>query len=112
VASHTDWSDTEIDAIVRDYFWMLAKERRGQHYVKAQHRRDLLPLLDGRSHASVEMKHCNISAVLDELGHPYINGYKPRKNLQEALRIAVCRFLQTSPASLSRNAGRRRSLGK
>ena len=68
---------------------MLEKELRGQHYVKAQHRRDLPRLLDGRSDGSVEMKHCNISAVLVSVGLPYIQGYKPRKNVQQLLRTAV-----------------------
>ncbi|ANK06964.1 Hypothetical protein WLH_05703 (plasmid) [Escherichia coli O25b:H4] len=42
----------------------------------------LRQLLNGRSKSSVELKHQNISAVLDALGLPYINGYKPRGNSQ------------------------------
>ncbi|MCP8760156.1 hypothetical protein NDJ79_01170 [Escherichia coli] len=36
-----------------------------------------------------ELKHQNISAVLDALGLPYINGYKPRGNSQLLLRKSV-----------------------
>jgi hypothetical protein len=84
-----DWAVEEVEAIVRDYFEMLTKEMRGQHYVKAHHRRALLPLLDRRSEGSVEMKHCNISAVLRDLDLPYIDGYKPRPNLQQLLSDRV-----------------------
>ena len=101
-----DWSLSEIDAIVADYFAMLADELNGREYVKAEHRRALLPLLDGRSEGAIEMKHCNISAVLEELGHPYIDGYKPRKNLQDGLRTAVREYMRANPRwnSGSRNA--------
>lgn len=64
---------------------MFEKELRGEDYNKAQHRRQLLPLLDGRSEGAIEYKHQNISAVLIELGHPYIDGYKPQRNYQQLL---------------------------
>ena len=46
-------------------------------------------LLDGRSDGSIEFKHQNISAILIELGYPYIEGYKRRLNYQELLADAV-----------------------
>lgn len=64
---------------------MLQAELAGQPYSKAAHRRALVPLLNGRSEQSVEFKHANISAVLIELGFPYISGYKPRSNYQRLL---------------------------
>ena len=45
--------------------------------------------LDGRSHSAVERKHQNVSAVLIELGFPYIDGYKPLGNVQRLLRDVV-----------------------
>jgi hypothetical protein len=36
-----------------------------------------------------EFKHANISAVLIELGFPYIDGYKPRANYQQLLKDEV-----------------------
>jgi hypothetical protein len=45
--------------------------------------------LDGRSDGSIEFKHQNISAVLIELGYPYIEGYKRRLNFQGLLADAV-----------------------
>jgi hypothetical protein len=41
----------------------------------------------------VEFKHQNISAVLDELGMPWIPGYKPKLNYQNAIFDAIDRYL-------------------
>lgn len=46
-------------------------------------------LLSGRTRGSVERKHQNVSAVLIELGYPYIDGYKPLGNCQELLARVV-----------------------
>ena len=83
-----DWTDNEIDAIVGDYFDMLMHELAGQAFIKAEHRRALMGAID-RSEGSIERKHMNISAVLDALGLPYIEGYKPYRNYQKALFEAV-----------------------
>jgi hypothetical protein len=50
-----------------------------------------------RSHRSVEFKYQNISAVLDELGLPWIPGYKPKENYQNALFSAIDRYLSRTP---------------
>lgn len=68
---------------------MLGKELREEHYNKAEHNRRLQNLLSGRTRGSVERKHQNISAVLIELGYPYIDGYKPLGNYQELLARVV-----------------------
>ncbi|OOE11777.1 hypothetical protein BSR09_11135 [Stutzerimonas degradans] len=84
-----DWSQAEVEATVRDYFEMLRAEAAGVAYNKSEHNHALRRLLNGRSKSSVELKHQNISAVLDALGLPYINGYKPRGNSQLLLRKSV-----------------------
>jgi hypothetical protein len=109
VSRDRDWSPDEIDAIVADYFDMLAQELVGRDYVKAEHRRALLPRLDRRSEGSIEMKHCNISAVLDHMGLPYIDGYKPRKNLQDALRAAVAEYVKRTRLSARHPLNRQRT---
>ncbi len=81
----TDWTRTEIQAIVDDYLSMLASELAGAPYNKAAHRRALKPLLNDRSDQSIEFKHCNISAALLDAGSQYIDGYKPRANYQALL---------------------------
>lgn len=72
-----------------DYLRMLILELNGQSYDKTAHARTLMQKLNGRSRGSVEFKHCNISAVMLELGYPYINGYKPRANYQALLLDVV-----------------------
>lgn len=74
-----------MEATVADYLDMLASELQGQPYSKAEHRRRLLPLLNGRSEGAIERKYGNISAVMIELGFPYIDGYKPFVNYQQLL---------------------------
>lgn len=93
--SGTDWSDREIDLIIADYFDMLQLEMSGTSFVKA-HRNQALQELIGRSHASIEFKHCNVSAVLELLGIPTIEGYKPRRNFQGALIAGVNRYLEVN----------------
>lgn len=86
------WADDELDAIVADYFAMLGAELSGQGYVKAHHSAALMARI-GRTHRSVEFKHQNISAVLEELGMPWIPGYKPKRNYQAAIFGAIDRYL-------------------
>ena len=77
---------------------MLRLELAGKKYNKSQHRRALIPHLNNRSHASVELKHQNISTVLIEMGIPYIPGYKPRVNYQRSLLpAAVSEYLNRNP---------------
>ena len=98
------WSDDELDAIVADYFAMLEAELAGQHYVKSRHSAALMAQI-GRTHRSVEFKHQNISAVLDELGMPWISGYIPKRNYQNAIFGAIDRYLSAHPAALEPHAG-------
>ena len=87
-----DWDELELDAIISDYFAMRESELAQRPYVKAHHRAVLMRQI-GRSAASVEFKHRNISAVLQEMGLPWIWGYKPAPNYQDALFEAVDRFV-------------------
>ncbi|HMQ61049.1 MAG TPA: DUF3883 domain-containing protein [Flavilitoribacter sp.] len=87
------WSDIEVELIVADYFSMLSKELSGKSYKKSEHRKQLRPLLNSRSAGSIEFKHQNISAVLINLGQPYIKGYLPRFNYQSILDDKVIDYL-------------------
>jgi hypothetical protein len=95
----TIWQSDELDAIVADYFAMLSDELSGTPYVKSHHSADLMARI-GRSHRSVEVKHQNISAVLDELGMPWIPGYRPKPNYQNAIFDAIDRYLSGHRAIL------------
>lgn len=91
-----DWTREEVEATVSDYFEMLRLETAGAAFNKSEHNMALRQKLQARSPASVELKHQNISAVLHQLGLPFIDGYKPRGNLQALLRDIVIEHLQKS----------------
>lgn len=76
---------------------MLRQEMESQRINKAAHNRDLQTTLGARSRGAIEFKHQNISAILLELGYPYVSGYKPRRNYQELLRTVVTRQLAAFP---------------
>lgn len=95
-----NWNDAEIDLIVADYFAMLADELGGKAFNKAEHNRALQDIIP-RSRGSIEFKHQNISAVLLGLGQPWIEGYKPAANFQNALVDGVLRWLDTRPEWLA-----------
>lgn len=91
------WTNREVELIVFNYFQMLSSELKGEFYSKAQNRRALLPHLANRSEGSVEFKHQNISAILINLGQPYIKGYLPRFNYQKILEDKVLDYLIQKP---------------
>jgi len=61
-----------VTLIVADYLAMLTCELTGQSYNKAVHRRHLLAAHAWASEQALEFKHANISAVMLELGFPYL----------------------------------------
>lgn len=95
-----DWTDEQNNAIVADYFAMLAADIVGRPYSKAEHNRHLQAII-GRQRGSIEYKHQNISAVLKGLGEDWIQGYKPAFNFQASLVDAVVRWLSKHPDWLS-----------
>ena len=90
------WSDDENNAIVKDYFVMLEHEQEGRAFDKSEHRRNLMVTI-GRTNKSIEFKHMNISAVMEALGLPHIEGYTPLGNYQLALFEAVEAYLNERP---------------
>ncbi|NRB42016.1 MAG: DUF3883 domain-containing protein [Pseudomonadales bacterium] len=94
------WDWLECEACVQDYFSMLFKQIAGEKYNKAEHNRNLQLILDKRSNGSIEFKHQNISAILVELGQPYIIGYKPAFNYQSQLRDVVLAHLAANQTDL------------
>jgi hypothetical protein len=80
-----DLTAEEVSLIVADYFDMLGLDLADQPFNKAERNRTLREQLNARSKGSVEFKHQNISAVLLEMGLPYLDGYKPARNYQKRL---------------------------
>jgi hypothetical protein len=72
---------------------MLEAELRGDRPIKADFNRSLQAILSARTRGSIEYKLQNVSAVLDEQHLPFIDGYKPAKNFQEDLRLAVASWV-------------------
>ena len=69
-----NWTESEIEAIVKDYFDMLRDEQRGLVFNKSEHRRALVARIS-RTPSAIERKHMNISAVMNSLGpsaHPWL----------------------------------------
>lgn len=87
------WSMQETDAIVAAYFAMLSDDLAGLSFNKAEKNRELQEIIP-RSRGSIEFKHQNISAVMLGLGQPWIAGYKPAANFQNALVDGVLRWLE------------------
>lgn len=90
------WRPDELDLVVADYYSMLQSELTALPYSKTEHRNALMQLIR-RSKGAIEYKHQNISAVLMELGLPWINGYKPASNYQTALFDTIGRDLDARP---------------
>ncbi|MEX0965850.1 MAG: DUF3883 domain-containing protein [Bacteroidia bacterium] len=91
-----DWTATEVELIIYDYFQMLTSELKGIAYNKTEHRKTLKPLLQKRSDGSIEFKHQNISAALVKNGLPYIKGYKRRWNYQTLLEDKVVEYVKNN----------------
>lgn len=96
-----DWSKEEVILIVSDYFDMFRKELDSIDYNKSAHRRNLNPLLNNRTKA-IEFKHQNISAVLANMGLPYIKGYKPLFSYQQLLAEEVAIYLDANKSFFER----------
>jgi len=93
----SDWTRKEVELIVDDYIDMLVLELAGMPFNKAAHRRALRPKLNNRSEQSIEFKHCNISAALEDNGFRPILGYKRRANYQHLLEeVLLERLLSRS----------------
>jgi hypothetical protein len=95
---HADaWSEDEVRAVIDDYFEMFRCEMDGLAFNKAEHNRMLRDHLNDRTRGSVELKHQNISAVLTDLGLPFLPGYKPKHNYQQLLKEYVETHLAEHP---------------
>jgi 5-methylcytosine-specific restriction protein A len=86
--SGSEWSDEELLASIRAYRRLFATKQRGEPLEKASVVNELTKLI-GRSKSSVEMRMQNISAVLDEQGRDWIDGYKPLRHYPARLKELI-----------------------
>lgn len=75
-----DWTYEELEASVDTYMAIYDLDSTNQKYVKKDFYTELSEKI-GRSYKSCEYRMQNISAVLDKLGMPWIEGLKPAKNV-------------------------------
>lgn len=87
-----EWTQQEIDLVVADYFDMRSMFLRREPFVKARHH-EAITEATGRSRGSVEHKYMNISATLERLSLPWLPGYAPMRNFQEALLKTVEKYV-------------------
>jgi 5-methylcytosine-specific restriction protein A len=94
-AADDPWSDEELRATVEAYLRMLRAERLGESYVKAEENRRLREgPLSGRNKASVEFRMQNVSAVLNQQGLPWIDGYKPHGHVGAGVGSRIAAILE------------------
>jgi Domain of unknown function (DUF3883) len=91
-----EWTAGEAAVLVGSYFLMLAEEWAGRDYNKSEYRRSVIAAI-GRKPGSIERKLQNVSAILDEIGIPWIQGYKPLAHYQDSLVAVVEEHLLQHP---------------
>lgn len=87
-----DWSDEELRGSVDAYLDIAERIHRGDRVNKAEAHRALARTF-GRTAESFEFRMQNISAVLEELGLPWIRGYAPARNVGDRVKERIRRFL-------------------
>src|SRR5580698_6264492 len=88
------WTQTENRPLVEAYMEMLGLQAAGSDYSKTEYRRRVMAQTPNRSKGSIEFKFQNVSAVLEDAGLEWIEGYKPRHHGQkQALRAEVQAYL-------------------
>jgi hypothetical protein len=83
-----DWNDEELSAAVAAYNKMARCDAERKPYAKRQIYRDLAEQF-GRTEKSFEYRMQNISAVLDDLGEPWVAGLKPAANVGSSVRERI-----------------------
>ena len=91
------WSDEELAGAVDAYQVMLQSEAIRRPYNKRQIYRELSNRF-GRTDKAFEYRMQNISAVLSELGKPWVSGLKPAGNVGENVKQRIVELL-ARPAS-------------
>ncbi len=85
------WTPYEIEATLAAYLEMLRMELRGERFQKSDVVKRLQSEIPARSNRAIEAKFQNISAIRDEAGLLWIDGYKPYPHYQNSLKVAVLR---------------------
>lgn len=91
----SSWTDAELAGAVRAYVGMLHAELKGVAYSKSAVSQELRDgPLAGRTKSSVEFRMQNISAALNELRMPIIQGYRPAQNIGSTVKKKMISLLR------------------
>lgn len=91
------WTDEELMSALQAYLLMLRSELQGDRYNKAEVNRRLREgPLAARTEKSVGYRMQNISALLDELGMPYVSGFSPARNIGSAVKKKLTELMRRS----------------
>lgn len=91
------WTSQEVGTALDAYFQMLEWQAEKRDFVKADVRAEVSEALHARSKKSIDLKWCNVSAVLAEMELPWVDGYRPLSHYQRSLREAVEHWLKRHP---------------
>lgn len=84
------WTDAELDASVRVYLDMLRMDLEGTLFRKSHLIRALLDAeLSGRSKGAIEYRMQNISALVFEMGIPFVRGYPPAMQVGTSVKERI-----------------------
>lgn len=76
------WTAAELDACVGAYHQLWVAQQAGSNMNKSALRRQVVQqAMPNRGEGAYERRMQNISAVVDELGLPFVQGYLPLKNV-------------------------------
>lgn len=82
VRANAPWTDAELRVCVLAYKRLWDAEQRAEKLDKSELRREARSGdLSGRTEGAYEFRMQNISALLYELGLPFVRGYLPRRNV-------------------------------
>lgn len=93
------WSEEELAATARAYRDMYAKLQTNVPFVKSRYYEQLSHRFD-RYGGAYERRMQNFSAVLDDLGLPWLPGLKPQTNIGARMRPVLLRCLRDLIAEL------------
>ena len=90
----TNWSENELRESVKAYIEMLKLENSNVRYNKAAIIRGLMSShLKERTRGSIERRFSNISSVLNDMGRPWVKGYKPASHVGENVKAHLIQFI-------------------
>jgi 5-methylcytosine-specific restriction enzyme A len=90
---NNQWTDSELKKAILAYFEMLQYEKKKTPYVKAEVNRKLQAKIPQRNSKNIEYRWQNISSVLNDNKIPFINGFKPARNVGSNVKERIWKII-------------------